>query len=148
MTKTLSTNFSPLFNQLNRVALGFDPIFHDIENRFNVATSNYPPYNVAQKGENTISLEIAVAGFKKEEIEVEFRQRKLTVSGKKIDVDEEDEILVKYTHKGISTRAFKLSWTVADHVEVSSAELVDGILIVDLAREVPEEEKPTLIDIK
>jgi len=150
MTKT-STRFTPLFDQLNRVALGFDPIFHDIETRFNVATSNYPPYNVAQYGDNIIALEVAVAGFRKDEIEVEFHQRKLTISGKKIDDNmerDESELEVKYTHKGISTRAFKLSWTVADHVEIASANLEDGVLIVTLKRNVPEAAKPKLIEIK
>jgi molecular chaperone IbpA len=180
MTHFNPTDLSFLFQRLNRVALGFDPIFHDIENRFSVATSNYPPHNVISHSDDSISIEIAVAGFKRDEIVIERHQNKLTIIGKKVTETVEDSpaaaevaddtlvrtykrtkdvvvpepemvpatLATKYHHKGISTRSFKLSWTLADHVEVSDAALEDGILTVNLIQNTPEEEKPKLITIK
>jgi molecular chaperone IbpA len=188
MTNFNPTDLSFLFERLNRVALGFDPIFHDIENRFSVATTNYPPHNVISHADNSIAIEIAVAGFKRDEIMIERHQNKLTIVGKKttetaldeplptlirtvkkqksiagntvsasdvaaVEPTEQDEPTVavqtpKYHHKGISTRSFKLSWTLADHVEVADATLEDGILTVSLIQNTPEEEKPKLITIK
>jgi len=186
MTSFNPTDLSFLFERLNRVALGFDPIFHDIENRFSVATSNYPPHNVISNADDSISIEIAVAGFKRSEISIERHQNKLTIIGKKVTDTSEPEVPVntvysvkkrkslanetvtaadvaavepqvqavpevktsKYHHKGISTRSFKLSWTLADHVEVIDATLEDGILTVSLFQNTPEEDKPQMIAIK
>jgi molecular chaperone IbpA len=146
MTSIRTSNISNLFDNLNRVALGYDNIFHDIENRWtNASTSNYPPYNVVKNQDGVISLEIAVAGFKKSEIEIEQHQGKLTISGKKTPPPEGTEL--KYHHKGISERSFKLSWTLAEYMEVTGAELEDGILTIVLEQEIPEAARPKLIEI-
>lgn len=190
MTNFNPTDLSFLFERLNRVALGFDPIFHDIENRFSVATSNYPPHNVISNQDDSISIEIAVAGFKRDEISIERHQNKLTIIGKKtteevsaepaptlihsvkrrkslanetvtasdvaaVEPQEQTQVqavpevkAAKYHHKGISTRSFRLSWTLADNVEITDATLEDGILTVNLFQNTPEEEKPQMIAIK
>jgi len=142
MTSINTDNLSGFLNQIHRVTLGFDPVFHDIENRY--TPTNYPPYNVIKIAEGELMLEIAIAGFKKDEIGIEQHQSKLTITGKKEQTDAAD---VKYHHHGISTRSFKLSWTLAEHVEVSDAVVEDGILTVNLFQNVPEKEKPRLIDI-
>lgn len=139
---TYSNKRTSLLDHLDRVALGFGPIFHDIENRFNV-NGNYPPYNVAKNEDGKLFVEVAVAGFTKDDISAEVHEGKLTIAGKKPESDKD----VKYSHKGISQRAFKLSWTLADHVEVTSAGLADGILTVGLKENVPDEAQPKVIDI-
>lgn len=146
MTNIRTSNLSTIINSLNRVALGFEPVFHDIEARWTNTTSNYPPYNVVKHQDGAISLEIAVAGFKQREIEIEQHQSKLTVSGKKEAVSEEFPELT-YQHKGISARTFKLVWTLAEHMEVTTAKLEDGILTIALVQHIPEENKPKLIEI-
>lgn len=135
-----NSKLTTIFDQLDRAALGFGPIFTDIESRIN---GNYPPYNVAKNKDGKLFIEVAVAGFATNEVHAEVHEGKLTISGKKA----ETESNVEYTHKGISQRAFKLSWTLADHIEVTAAGMADGILTVDLKENLPVEAQPKVITI-
>jgi molecular chaperone IbpA len=104
----------------------------------------YPPYNIREIDEDTRVLELALAGFSKDEIKVELENRQLTITGEKAKTDEE----VKYIHKGIATRKFTKSVTLWEYWEVESADYNDGVLYVVLKREIPEEKKPRQIKIK
>lgn len=130
--------------QLNRALIGFDRIFSDFENRFQNTTNNYPPHNVIKHSENDFEIEIAVAGFEKEDVTVEVDQDQLIVRGKRL----KDDDASKYLYRGLAARDFERSWTLADHIRVGDAELTNGILRVKLIRVVPEELKPRLITIK
>ena len=137
------TRFDP--NALNRALIGFDRLFDDIERRFaNSANNNYPPYNIIQHDDNTYEIEIAVAGFNRENVTVEVDQDQLRVSGKQPNRDE----TTKYIHRGLAARDFERVFTLADHMEVGEAKMTDGILRVIITRIIPEELKPRVIAIK
>jgi molecular chaperone IbpA len=109
--------------------------------------SNYPPYNIRKTGKDNYSIEVALAGFNKNDVEVEFEDNLLTVRTKQISKSENNsdgEIL----HKGISQRQFARSFTIADDVKVNSAQLKDGLLTIACERIVPEHKKKKLIEIK
>lgn len=120
--------------------IGFDRLFDDMERISNIS-DNFPPYNVIKSSEDSYIIELAVAGFDKKELSIEFKDSVLKVEGKK----ETREI--DFAHKGISERNFVRSWTLGEHVKVKSAEVSNGLLIISLEREVPEEEKPQVIKI-
>jgi len=108
--------------------------------------SNYPPYNIRKAGKDKYAIELAVAGFNKNDVEVEFEDNLLTVKTKKIDKTVEkdgDEII----HKGISQRSFSRSFTIADDVKINGAELKDGLLTINCEKIVPEQKKKKLIPI-
>jgi molecular chaperone IbpA len=129
---------------LNKALIGFDRIFNDFENRFQQSTTNYPPYNVIKHDENTFEIEVAVAGFDHEDITVQVDQDQLIIKGKK----PKEEDTTQYLHRGLATRDFERTFTLAEHIVVGEGELVNGILRVKLTREVPESLKPRLITIK
>ena len=129
---------------LNRALIGFDRIFDNFENRYQHSTTNYPPYNVLKHDDNTFEVEIAVAGFDKEEISVEVDQDQLVIKGRRA----KDEDTDKYLHRGLAARDFERVFTLAEYMEVGEAELTNGILSVKLTRIVPEALKPRLIAIK
>jgi molecular chaperone IbpA len=129
---------------LNRALIGFDRIFDNFENRYQNSTTNYPPYNVLKHDDNTFEVEIAVAGFDKEEILIEVDQDQLVIKGKR----QKDEDTNKYLHRGLAARDFERVFTLAEYMEVGDAELTNGILSVKLTRIVPEALKPRLIAIK
>lgn len=131
-------------NQLNRALIGFDRIFNDFENRFQHSTTNYPPYNVIKHDENSFEIEIAVAGFDREDITIEVDQDQLRIKGQRTKAEDAD----KYVYRGLAARDFERSFTLAEHIIVGDAELTNGILRVKLTREVPEALKPRLIAIK
>ena len=109
--------------------------------------SNYPPYNIRKAGKDKYAIEVAVAGFNKDDVEVEFEDNFLTVRTKKVDKTVEkdgDEII----HKGISQRSFSRSFTIADDVKVNGAQLKDGLLTVNCEKIIPEQKKKKLIPIK
>ena len=139
-----------IFNQLRPVTVGFDNIFDHFERMmdddvFSVPTVNYPPYNIVKTGENTYDIEVALAGFSKNDIEVEYAENMLHIKSKKVDEkDAKDGVL----HKGISKRYFSKTFTVADDVVVNGAELKDGLLKVSMERIIPEAKKPKTIEIK
>jgi len=139
-----------IFNQLRPVTVGFDNIFDHFERMFDddvfsVPTVNYPPYNIVKTGENTYDIEVALAGFSKDDIEVEYAENMLHIKSKKVeDKDAKEGVL----HKGISKRYFSKTFTVADDVIVNGAELKDGLLKVSMERIIPEAKKPKTIEIK
>ncbi len=129
---------------LNRALIGFDRIFNDFENRFQHSTTNYPPYNVIKHDENLFEVEVAVAGFDREDITIEVDQDQLRIKGQRKQVEDSRE----YLHRGLAARDFERTFTLADHIIVGDAELTNGILRVKLTRVIPESLKPRLIAIK
>ena len=130
-------DFSPLF----RSTIGFDRLVRPI-NRDDTVPS-YPPYNIEKTGEDSYRVTLAVAGFSPEEIDVTVHENSLLVTGKA----KKDEENVRYLHRGIARRAFERRFNLADHIKVVGAKLVNGMVHIDLAREVPEEMKPRKIAI-
>jgi molecular chaperone IbpA len=108
------------------------------------AAGNWPPYNIETTGENAYRVEIAVAGFKPEELNVEVKENTLTVSGRKAANDEGK----RYLHRGLAERNFERRFQLADYVIVTDAQLADGLLSIELRRELPEAMKPRRIEIK
>lgn len=131
-------------NQLNRALIGFDRIFNDFENRWQHSTTNYPPYNVIKHDDNSFEIEVAVAGFDREDITIEVDQDQLRIKGQRKGVEDTRD----YLHRGLAARDFERTFTLAEHILVGEAELTNGILRVKLTREVPESLKPRLISIK
>ena len=132
-------------NQLNRALIGFDQIFEEFENRWsNSVQTNYPPHNVIKTGDNTYEIQIAVSGFNKEEISVEVNQNHLVVRGERVREDDAEHV---YLHRGLATRDFQKIFPLADHVEVRSSSIKNGVLSVYLERIIPETLKPRRIEI-
>ncbi len=125
-----------------RHAIGFDRMFNEMNRQFSNSRDNYPPYNIARLDETNYIVEIAVAGFAESEIDIELKDSTLIVKG---DQNKDNEI--EYVHKGISTRNFERNFTIADHVEVRSASVQNGILSIALEQIVPEEQQPKKIQI-
>ena len=140
-----------IFNSLRPFSIGFDDMFDQFENMLGngglTMQSNYPPYNIRKTGKDNYSIEVALAGFNKNDVEVEFEDNLLTVRTKQISKSENNsdgEIL----HKGISQRQFARSFTIANDVKVNGAQLKDGLLTIACERIVPEHKKKKLIEIK
>jgi molecular chaperone IbpA len=132
-------------NQLNRALIGFDRVFEDFENRWaNNVQTNYPPHNVLKTGENTYAIQLAVSGFEKDEITVEVDQDRLVIIGERLREEDADTV---YLHRGLATRDFQKVFPLAEHVEVRSSSIRNGILTVYLERIVPESLKPRRIEI-
>jgi len=110
--------------------------------------ANFPPYNIEKTGENTYDVELALAGFNRKDIEVEYKENQLTVKSKKQDKPEETDEDGNMIHRGISKRMFSRSFTIANDVEVKGAELKDGLLKVSLERIIPDHKKAKTIEIK
>ena len=127
-----AANLPELFEKINRNSIGLD----DYLNRFwdNAATENYPPYNLVQINNVVSRLEIALAGFKKDEVSVYTEFGKLSVEGKK----EESKTDGEFVYKGLAQRSFTRQWTLADDTEVRSVEFADGLLVVQLGKIVPD----------
>ncbi len=129
---------------LNRALVGFDRIFDNFETRFaNQINNNYPPYNIVKTGEHTYSIEIAVAGFSRDEIAVEIDQDQLIVRGQKSQQDDSAE----YLHRGLAYRDFERRYTLAEHMEVVKAETKNGLLMIEIERKVPEALLPRKIEV-
>lgn len=145
MTKTLTLRSFDVFPQLHKYSVGFDRVFSDLEHMMQAQnSSNYPPHNVIKTGEETLTIEVAVAGFAEGEIDISLDKRILTIVGaKKTQVNEEWE----YLHRGLSSRDFRQQFTLAEHVEVKNASIRNGILSVYLERVIPEEARPKTIAI-
>jgi molecular chaperone IbpA len=151
--KQMTKNQLSIFNQLRPVTVGFDNVFDHFERMFNdeffnVPTVNYPPYNIVKTGANTYNVEVALAGFSRDDVSVEFAEGILTIKSKdrteSNKKDEDSDII----HKGISKRYFSKSFTVSDDVEIKGAELKDGLLTVSMERIIPEAKKARVIEIK
>lgn len=129
---------------LSRVALGFDRLFDDLNRQFaNSVSTNYPPYNVVRKDENNFVIEVAVAGFGEDELDVQLKDGTLIITGSHSGNEQGPE----YLHQGISRRDFTRSFLLDDHMEVREASVKNGMLSIALERIVPEEEKPRKIAI-
>ena len=123
--------------------IGFDHIFDQLENIHKHAKDTYPPHNVVKDEELKYSLELAVAGFKQEHIDIEVKDHVLTIKGDRPQRRSQD----KYVHKGISARNWKKSFRLSEYTEVTGADLTDGILTVGLEVVLPEEKRPRKISI-
>ena len=147
----MTRNGLSIFNQLRPVTVGFDNMFDHFERMFDgdVATFqtqvNFPPYNIVKTGDFTYDVELALAGFSKDDITVDYADNLLTVKSVKKEKSEEDNEGI--LHRGISKRMFSKAFTIADDVEVKGAELKDGLLKISLERIVPEGKKPRNIEI-
>ena len=141
-----------IFNSLRPFSIGFDDMFDQFENMLGNGglgtQSNYPPYNIRKTGKDKYSIEVPLAGFNKKDVEVEFEDNLLTVRTKQVNKSEDKNDNGEIIHKGISQRQFARSFTIADDVKVSGAELKDGLLTVACERIVPEYKKKKLIEIK
>jgi molecular chaperone IbpA len=131
-------DFAPLW----RSTIGFDRLFNLLDETQQRAEDNYPPYNIERLGEDRYQISLALAGFSPEEIAVTAEQNVLTVEGRKSDKDQHE-----YLYQGISARPFKRQYNLADYVQVKSATFDNGLLRVELVREIPEAMKPRRIAI-
>ena len=131
-----------------RNAIGVREFMNSVQDRIEHAnTGNYPPYNIIELSEDAYRLEMAIAGFSKDDVTITVENSQLEIAGDSTRKSA-DELGGGYLHHGIGSRAFERRFALADHVEVTSASVTDGILTVDLARVVPEELKPKTIEIK
>ena len=134
------------FSPYRRSTVGFDRLFDMLENNAaGAAQENYPPFDLIKDGDNEYRIELAVAGFKPDELDITAQQNVLIVSGRKND--ESDEKSSNYVYRGIATRSFERRFALADHIQVRGADMKDGLLSVRLVREIPEAMKPRKIDI-
>lgn len=125
-----------------RSTIGFDRLFDVLDEVQRTAEETYPPYNIERLDENRFQISVALAGFSPAEVALTMEQNVLTLEGRKAEKDEKS-----FVHRGISTRSFKRQFTLADHVEVKSARFENGLLIIELQREIPEAMKPRRIPI-
>lgn len=131
------------FAPYRRSAIGFDRLFDMLEtSAASPGQENYPPFDLIQLDDNDYRIDLAVAGFKRDEIDITAQQNVLVVSGRKRDEGEQN-----FIHRGIATRSFERRFALADHIQVRTADLKDGLLSVTLVREIPEAMKPRKIDI-
>ncbi|GGD46372.1 Hsp20 family protein [Croceicoccus pelagius] len=132
------------FTPYRRTTVGFDRLFDLLENNARMNSGdNYPPFNIERRGEDNYRITLALAGFKPEDIEITAQQNLLTVQGRKAEESQKGEFL----HVGIAQRGFERRFELADFVLVKDAKLADGLLVIDLEREVPEAMKPKKIAI-
>ena len=137
-----SYDFAPLY----RATVGFDRVADLMDRLLTTETgpqTNYPPYNIEKTGDESWRITVAVAGFSEDELNVEVRENALIVAARKSDEDEGRT----YLHRGIATRAFERRFHLADHVRVTEASQANGLLHIDLVKEVPEALKPRRIEI-
>ena len=144
MTRNLS-----VWNSLRPFSVGFDSIFEEFDRMLDSSeryNSNYPPYNIHKLNETDYKIEIALAGYSKDDIELGLKENTLTVRNKTKEkiINENGNGVI---HKGISTRQFERSFTISEDIKVKNADLKNGLLSIDLERIVPEEKKPRLINI-
>ena len=145
MTRNLS-----VWNSLRPFSVGFDSIFDEFDRMLESTerySTNYPPYNIKRVNDTDYRIEVALAGYDKDDIEVELKDSALTVRNKTKEqpIDEKGNGVI---HKGISTRQFERAFTISEDIKVKDAELKNGLLTIDLERIIPDEKKPRLIDIK
>ena len=147
MTNTLTLRSFDV-PSIHKFAVGFDSMFDELMRVSNQQSQqNYPPYNVVKHSEDKFVIELAVAGFREGDIAVTVEKNQLTITGEKIESLDELSKEVEYLHRGISSRSFNRTFTLADHVEVVDASSKDGILSITLERKVPEELQPKKIAI-
>ncbi len=141
-----------IFNSLRPFSIGFDNMFDQFESLLGdgglSAQSNYPPYNIRKAGKDKYAIEVAIAGFNKDDVEVEYEDNLLTVKTKKVDKAVEKDMDGEIIHRGISQRSFSRSFTIADDIKVEGAEIKNGLLTINCEKIVPEQKKRKLIPIK
>ncbi|MBW3844569.1 Hsp20 family protein [Aeromonas hydrophila] len=130
------------FSHLYSNAVGFERMARELEGLFEQKTAAYPPYNIEKRDQDGYRITVAVAGFEREELELETENGTLKVKGRKATADER-----QFLHQGIAERDFELAFKLSQHVEVQGAKLEHGLLTIDLARELPEALKPRAIPI-
>jgi molecular chaperone IbpA len=134
------------FAPFRRSTVGFDRLFDMLENStLGQGQENYPPFDLIKLGENDYRIELAVAGFKPDEIDITAQQNVLLVTGRK--KEEAEDKGTNYVYRGIATRSFERRFALADHIQVRGADMKDGLLAIDLKREIPEAMKPKKINI-
>ena len=139
----VSNQYIDPFDRVKTYSIGFDRMFDSLTSASGYTQqTNYPPYNIIKHGTEHWSIELAVAGFKRGELDIELAEGVLTVSA---NTESNDE--VEYVHRGLAKRAFTRKWTLADDVIIHDASLVDGVLSIKLERIIPDEKKPRKIEI-
>ncbi len=134
------------FAPYRRSSVGFDRLFDMLENSsFGNGGENYPPFDLIKTGDNDYRIELAVAGFKSDEIDITAQQNVLIVSGSKKEQDEAQG--ADYIYRGIANRSFERRFALADHIQVKGADMKDGMLAIELVREIPEAMKPRKISV-
>lgn len=128
--------------EFHRSVLGMDRLMNDFNRLDN---TGYPPYNIETIGDNQYQITLALAGFKRDDLEITVKEGLLTIEGKKAEIESEDR---QFIHRGIANRAFTRQWKLAEYVEVVDATMEDGLLYVLLERQVPEEKQPKTIAIR
>lgn len=140
MNMRTAFDFSPFY----RDTVGFDRVFHMLDSVVSQGSQGYPPYNIEKVGEDTYRIVMAVAGFSEAELSLTQKEEELLVTGKAQPVAEEKE----YLYRGIAAREFERRFQLADHVKVVGAGLANGLLTIELRREIPEEKKARAIRIE
>lgn len=132
---------------LYRASVGFDRLLKSLDsaNRLEESAFSYPPYNIEKVSEDAYRIVMAVAGFAEDELDITAKENSLVISGRKDKAEDEGE--VTYLHRGIANRAFERRFDLADHIKVTGAKLENGLLAVELVREIPEAMKPRSIAI-
>ncbi len=153
----MTSNRLAVLNQLRPVSVGFNDLFARFESMFDDGMSptlnqryisNYPPYNIVQLDKSNYEISVALAGFTKDDISVTVTEGYVTVESIMPESSDEPDQESRTLHKGISTRWFKRSFTIADDVEVTGAKLADGMLTITLVKQLPEEPEVRVIEIK
>ena len=133
------------FTPYRRTTVGFDKLFDLLENQVrNNSGDNYPPFNIERRGEDNYRITLAIAGFRPEDLDITAQQNLLVIQGRK---REDDDVQGEMLHLGIANRGFERRFELADYVRVERADLADGLLAIDLVREVPEAMKPKKISV-
>ena len=135
-------DFSPLLRSM----IGFDRLSNALETAYRTEPGGYPPYNVEVSGENDYRITMAVAGFEEKDLSIEAKENILTVSGNRSDDETKQDS--RYLYRGIANRSFERKFQLADYVRVVEAHLANGLLHVDLRREIPEAMKPRRVEIR
>lgn len=133
-------DFTPLY----RSAIGFDRLFNQMEQNLNNSNGGYPPYNIEQRGDNQYRITMAVAGFAESQLDITQHENKLIVRGIRPESEHDER---QYLYQGIAERDFERKFQLADYVKVIGANMENGLLHIDLEREIPEEQKPRKITI-
>ena len=135
-----------VFHNINRYAIGFDHLMDhlvSLHSNNNLTTNEYPPYDIIKEGESNYKIELAVAGFKKDELSIQLKDNTLTIKGESNSKNSNGD----YLHKNIARRSFSKSFTLAENIEVGEASFEDGVLSVSLTHNIPEEQRPKEISI-
>ena len=135
-----------VFHNINRYAIGFDHLMDHLvtlHSNNNLTTNEYPPYDIIKEGESNYKIELAVAGFKKDELSIQLKENTLTIKGETNSKNSNGD----YLHKNIARRSFSKGFSLADNIEIGSASFEDGVLSVSLTQNIPEEQRPKEIKI-